>query len=73
MKELNKELRIGNWGRAKKCDGTLRDMKVTHIGKICAKSGDWAITEPIPLTEEWLVKFGFKKDKIDSTFYKNDF
>ena len=29
--------------------------------------------EPIPLTEEWLVKFGFKKDKVDETYYKNNF
>ena len=53
-----KELRIGNWGKAKNCDGTLRDTKVTHIGKIYAKSGEWAIAEPIPLTEDWFIKEG---------------
>jgi hypothetical protein len=26
---------------------------------------------PIPITEEWLLKFGF--DKIGKTYYKNDF
>jgi hypothetical protein len=25
--------------------------------------------EPIPLTEEWLIKLGAKKDKIDNTYY----
>ena len=29
--------------------------------------------EPIPLTEEWLLKFGFKKDKVDETYYKDNF
>jgi hypothetical protein len=29
--------------------------------------------EPIILTNEWLLKFGFVKDKIDNTFYKDDF
>jgi hypothetical protein len=28
---------------------------------------------PIVLTNEWLLKLGFIKDKIDNTFYKDDF
>ena len=28
--------------------------------------------EPIPLTNEWLEKFGFVKDKIDNTYYKDN-
>jgi hypothetical protein len=28
--------------------------------------------QPIPLTEEWLLKFGFKK-QLDKSFAKNDF
>jgi len=28
---------------------------------------------PIPLTNEWLEKFGFVKDKIDNTYYKDNF
>jgi len=27
--------------------------------------------KPIPLTEEWLLKFGFKEDKIRSWFFKD--
>jgi hypothetical protein len=28
--------------------------------------------KPIPLTEEWLFKLGFVKDKVDNTYYFND-
>jgi hypothetical protein len=28
--------------------------------------------QPIPITEEWLLKFGAKKDKIDNTYYLNE-
>jgi hypothetical protein len=49
------ELRIGNW--------------IYHLGviqKMTAKGlyqmeGENPFIEPIPLTEEWLIKFGFKK------------
>ena len=27
----------------------------------------------IPLTEEWLLKLEFKKDKVDETYYKDNF
>jgi hypothetical protein len=27
---------------------------------------------PIPLTEEWLIKLGAKKDKIDNTYYLSE-
>ena len=30
------------------------------------------VYKPIPLTEEWLLKFGFKK-QLDKSFAKNDF
>lgn len=30
---------------------------------------EWKVIEPIPLTEEWLLKFGFKKD--DKSFWKH--
>jgi hypothetical protein len=61
------ELRIGDWyksvkfGDAVKCD-------LSDLYDLCAKS-DGAYNdppidemfEPIPLTEEWLLKFGFEK------------
>jgi hypothetical protein len=28
--------------------------------------------QPIPLTEEWLLKLGAKKDKIDNTYYLSE-
>ena len=59
------ELRIGNLVYEKHCDDSL------HIGVVALiqKYGDatkirtenrWYAEEPIPLTEEWLLKFGFR-------------
>ncbi len=30
------------------------------------------LCKPIPLTEEWLLKLGAKKDKIDNTYYLSE-
>ncbi len=61
------ELRIGNLVKWKstgdindviKIDVTIKNHCVNHINiKDC---------EPIPLTEEWLLKFGFEKTVFDS-------
>ena len=47
------ELRIGNWVLA--CSGGIE----TKVGMIAV--GIEFTFKPIPLTEEWLVKFGFEK------------
>jgi hypothetical protein len=53
------ELRLGNWisfdGKQFKCKPF--DIKNIYDG---AKTK----YEPIPLTEEWLLKFGFEKDDV---------
>lgn len=50
------ELRIGNWVN----DFAMESHQVIHLTK------DKIILEtPIPLTEEWLLKFGFKHDGYD--------
>lgn len=48
------ELRIGNIVN----DGT----GISTVKKI--SSDDETFFEPIPLTEDWLIKFGFKQEKI---------
>lgn len=58
------QFRIGNLILAEHCDGSLH---VEEIAELAKKDGwekaktkrGWHFKEPIPLTEEWLVKFGF--------------
>lgn len=53
------EFRIGNWVNV-----TDKDYQVTQIlerGVNCGHIGAmYDIVKPIPLTEEWLIKFGFE-------------
>lgn len=68
------ELRIGNLVYEKHCDETLHIASVASIqkfgDKIKAKTeNNWYAEEPIPLTEEWLIKFGF----VSSMFEDNVF
>ena len=58
-----KELRIGNLIQSRNnriFEITLEDLQFIEAGSLC---------KPIPLTEEWLIKLGAKKDKIDNTYY----
>ncbi len=61
------ELRVGNWVQTDK----NREYQIYLSWFECCKDSQWGRdiqldTHPIPLTEEWLVKFGFKRD---STLY----
>jgi len=64
------ELRIGNWVNV-----VDKDYQVTQIlerGVNCGHIGAmYEIVNPIPLTEEWLERFGFKFDGYCS-FWKSD-
>ena len=51
------ELRIGNWINDGDGDFTVCRKTLAHVEKFPNKF------KPIPLTEEWLVKFGFEKIK----------
>ena len=57
------ELRIGNYVNRL---GEKTVVEGTHKGNYVSTLISGAVTgnqvEPIPLTEEWLVKFGFEKD-----------
>ena len=65
-----KELRIGNYVRLfRKPEHDFKsDVLVIGIDEINVQIGDGFLVnletgiEPIPLTEEWLIKFGFKTD-----------
>ena len=56
------ELRIGNWVYN---DFTREDIEVypMMIHRLSKIEGEHHI-KPIPLTEEWLIKFGFEKDVL---------
>jgi hypothetical protein len=70
-----KELRIGNYVNiGLKSSGLRTDYDaITASGLMdlqVNKERSSFIYEPIPLTEEWLVKFGFKKDDEDDYCFK---
>lgn len=57
-----KELRIGNFVK-------LKNMPVPNSYLIESwREFEMNEFEPIPLTEEWLVKFGFERDQINNTW-----
>ena len=64
------ELRIGDWYNSVKFNVPVR-CELVDLYELCVKS-DGAYNdppieemfEPISLTEEWLLKFGFDQDKI---------
>lgn len=56
------ELRMGNWlMRDSQPEGFLVDAQTILRMSLSGIRDE----KPIPLTEEWLVKLGFKKDRID--------
>ena len=50
------ELRIGSWYKNKSDDNPFNQIKYGHEIDYVA-----VYCEPIPLTKEWLLKFGFRK------------
>ena len=60
-----KELRIGNWYMFADNEGicyrTIKEIKHNEFGFVSDFDGvNFGICKPIPLTEEWLLKFGFE-------------
>jgi hypothetical protein len=54
-----KDLRIGNFV----VTNFKREKEVTDIDHVSFIEDFMKLYDPIPLTEEWLLKFGFKIDK----------
>jgi len=72
------ELRLGNYldsaGELTKVVEIQEDVFYTQCDEKINYKSKWAELKPIPLTEEWLIKFGFVKDKTEITlYYKEDF
>ena len=73
-KELqSKDLRIGNLVY----DAAENIHQITSINGVdlglLGCSIELRFAKPILLTEEWLLKLGFKKDKVDETYYNGNF
>jgi hypothetical protein len=67
MKEMEaKELRIGNLLKCAKIDNFF-EVSYEDLGYI---NDGISESKPIPLTEEWLLKFGFKEVIVDSWYSK---
>ena len=71
------ELRIGNWYTYADYDGivyrTIKEIKFNEFGFLGDYDGvNFEICKPIPLTEEWLLKFGFEKHNKEY-WYKDIF
>ena len=66
------ELRIGNWVYCNDCSDVAMEKQVDLISEKRAYAHDWLVSSPIPLTEEWLVKFGFGK-KMASVTHTHSF
>jgi hypothetical protein len=56
------ELRIGNWIDWNGELGVISQLLELEVAFKCGESDLYKSLKPIPLTEEWLLKFGFKKD-----------
>lgn len=63
------ELRIGNWVRLKYHDHKFQ-VEAEFI--VSVKKG-FELCQPIPLTEDWLLKFGFEHDDPNSFWRKDGF
>ena len=68
------ELRIGNYYQYAGDNGIIytqvKEIKHNQFGLLGDFDGtNFEICKPIPLTEEWLVKFGFEKTYDDFNWY----
>lgn len=72
--ELAKELRIGNYlnyqGKIIKVEG-IHNRTIYHSDRQFDQVGveNYITFEPIPLTEEWLLRFGFIRKYVSHTPY----
>ena len=67
------ELRIGNWYSFADYHGIayrqVKQIKPNEFGLLSDYDGvNFKVCKPIPLTEEWLIKFGFHYSDDDNEF-----
>ena len=71
----SKELRIGNLVNRKYSDDTIKIDSITgydlwHSEQLSDVRHlvEWNSLHPVPITDEWLLKFGFWKDNLNNTY-----
>ena len=69
-----KEFRIGNLLQENNTKEIIEVLKLSKDELFLSGNfkREWQ-AEPIPLTEEWLLKFGFKSDPYNDQYYLDDF
>ena len=68
------ELRIGNWVETYRLGGFFKEYQITGGFEIDNFSGESIdLVRPIPLTEEWLTRFGFDKTYSELSYREYDF
>ena len=67
------ELRIGNYVMNDRIVNTVTSIGKRSIGQITTQGNDilsrTELIKPIPITEEWLIKFGFEKRTPDGYYF----
>jgi len=61
----NTELRIGNYVEIYGKIETIVDVMCDGVNTLNIEGAHYGLVNPIPLTEEWLEKFGFEKHAFD--------
>jgi hypothetical protein len=64
------ELRIGNWVDWNGELGVISQLLELEVAFKCGESDLYESLQPIPLTEEWLLKFGFEMINSSPINYK---
>ena len=64
------ELRIGNYINWQAEPVQIKDF-TSFINIVTEMSKTYSLVRPIPLTEEWLIKLGYRKS-TDERYYKED-
>ena len=57
------ELRVGNW-----VNNNEEDYQITSVTILQLERGD-STAKPIPLTDEWLIRFGFENGGYEFLFW----
>jgi len=63
----NTELRIGNYVEIYGKVETIVDVLCDCVNTLNIEGAHYGLVNPIPLTKDWLEKFGFEKTKFESS------
>lgn len=68
---INTDLRINNYVLANGKTDQISEVKTFEIS-VYGCEDNVVLVKPIPLTDEWLLKFGFEKIKSDRPLFNGD-